>query len=66
MNPVIQFIGVGFALLLIGFWFWMFRDMARNDYLPPASKNFWFVAFVFLNVFAALWYYFVEYRPRNL
>ncbi len=44
----------------------MLVDLSKNDYLPRQSKNNWFLAFVFLNIFGALWYYFVEYRPRNL
>jgi hypothetical protein len=51
---------------LIAFWLWMFIDLANNDYLPSDSKNNWFLAFILLNVFAAAYYYFVEYRNRNL
>jgi hypothetical protein len=61
-----QLISILIALVLIVFWFWMFRDMANNDYLPGNTKNTWFIAFVLLSIFAAFWYYFVEYRNRNL
>jgi hypothetical protein len=44
----------------------MFRDMTNNEYLPGDSKYSWTLAFIFLNVFAALWYYFVEYKNRYL
>jgi hypothetical protein len=55
---------VGLALMV--FWLSMFWDLAHNDYLPGSSKNNWAFLFVFLNVFSAVWYYFVEYRPRHL
>lgn len=54
------------SLLLIGFWFWMFRDMTNNEYLASDSRYNWTLAFILLNVFAALWYYFAEYRNRYL
>ncbi|MDD5371673.1 MAG: hypothetical protein PHQ40_21540 [Anaerolineaceae bacterium] len=55
---------IGFPL--IGFWFWMFRDLTNNDYLPANVKNSWMLAFIVMNVFAAYWYYLVEYRNRHL
>ena len=54
------------GLLLAGFWLWMIIDLANNEYLSTASKNNWFLALILLNFFGALWYYLVEYRPRNL
>jgi hypothetical protein len=54
------------VLPLITFWFWMFKDMADNDYLSADEKNNWLLAFILMNVFAAGWYYLVEYRNRNL
>jgi hypothetical protein len=63
---MLQLIPMLISLPLIGFWLWMFRDLAKNDYLPANSKNNWMLAFILLNVFAAGWYYFVEYRNRNL
>ncbi len=63
---MLQLIPMLIGLPFIGFWFWMFWDMTKNDYLSSESKNNWFLAFIFLNLFAALWYYFVEYRNRNL
>jgi hypothetical protein len=59
-----------------GFWLWMFRDMLNNDYLPassptplswpPSTKSGWTIAFILLSIFAALWYYMVEYRSRHV
>jgi hypothetical protein len=63
-----------FVLPLIAFWIWMFREMTHNAYLPdnstgpltwpPSSKYNWTLAFIFLNVFAAAFYYVLEYRKR--
>lgn len=61
-----QLIPMVIGLPLIGFWLWMIVDLSNNDYLPRETKNTWFLALVFLNVFGALWYYMVEYRPRHL
>jgi hypothetical protein len=59
---------------LIVFWLWMFRDMTNNDRLPgnsaaplswpPKSKYTWTLAFIFMNVFAAIFYYFYEHRTK--
>ncbi len=60
--------------LLLIFWAWMFSDMLRNENLPPCFITFtngndprfdWTVVFVFLNVFAAMFYYANEYRNRK-
>lgn len=53
-------------LPLVAFWFWMFRDMVKNDYLSPKEKNDWTLSFLLLNVVAAGLYYFIEYRNRYL
>ncbi len=63
---MIQFVAVLVVLPLLIFWFWMLKDLADNPYLPSGAKNTWFLAFVFLNVVAAFYYYMVEYRNRNL
>jgi hypothetical protein len=63
---MVQLIPMIISLPLVVFWIWMFRDLINNDYLPNDSKNNWLVAFILLNVFAAGWYYYVEYRNRNL
>ncbi len=44
----------------------MIVDLANNEYLSKESKNNWFLALILLNAFGAIWYYLVEYRPRNL
>lgn len=61
-----QLIPLFISLPLIGFWLWMVIDLTNNDYLSRESKNNWFLAIIFLNIFGAVWYYLVEYRPRNL
>ena len=73
MQPTIFII---LPLILIVFWFWMFRDMTNNAYIPdrstqpwtwpPTNKYDWTLAFIFLSIFAAIYYYFVEYRPRQM
>ncbi len=49
---------------LITFWIWMFRDMIRNGELTSAAKDYWALAFLILNVFAAGLYYLNVYRQR--
>jgi cbb3-type cytochrome oxidase subunit 3 len=78
-RPVVQelpqLISILSILLLLGFWFWMFRDMAKNASIPdnygppltwpPASKYTWTLVFILLNVFGAGIYYVFEYRNRQ-
>lgn len=52
-------------LPLIVFWLWMFREMMNNDNLPSSSKDYWTLAFIFMNVFAAVFYYVNEYRKGS-
>ena len=52
-------------LPLIIFWIWMFRDMLNNNDLSDTAKSNWTVAFIVLNVFAAVFYYVYEYRSRR-
>jgi hypothetical protein len=63
---MIQAVEVLIGVILIGFWLWMLVDLTNNTYIPKESKNKWFLAFILLNVFGAVWYYVVEYRNRNL
>jgi hypothetical protein len=60
-------------LALLAFWLWMFADMTKNDNLPECLVSFtngrdarldWKIAFIFLNLFAAIVYYFNVYRNR--
>lgn len=58
-----------FVLLLVplpfvAFWFLMFRDMLNNHYLAGDAKYNWTLAFIFMNVFAAMLYYANVYRNR--
>ncbi|MGE5250432.1 MAG: hypothetical protein ACM3QS_09490 [Bacteroidota bacterium] len=54
-------------LTLLAFWAWMFGDMVKNENLPGCFITFtsgrdprfdWNVAFVFLSIVAAVFYYF--------
>lgn len=47
------------------FWFWMAWDMAGNHDLPGNEKWYWMLAFLFLNIFAAMYYYITVYKNRH-
>ena len=47
------------------FWLWMAWDLGGNGTLSRQEKAYWMVAFLFLNVFAAVIYYATEYRKRR-
>ncbi len=49
---------------LLVFWAWMFREMINNDNLPNDTKNYWTLFFIFLNIFAAMFYYVNVYKDR--
>jgi len=53
------------------FWYWMFKDMRQNQYLPrcpfsvtnnPDPKVDWTIAFATLTILAAAYYYYYERR----
>jgi hypothetical protein len=50
------------VLPLIVFWLRMFRDMLDNAYLPPGTKDYWTLAFIFASIFTAIYYYVNVYR----
>ena len=64
-SPVQVAIPLLVLLVCLSFWGWMFRDMMTNDDLPDSVKNNWALAFVVLNVFAAVVYYNAVYRHRR-
>ena len=49
---------------LIVFWGWMFRDMLNNYDVPGVYRPYWMVAFILLNIPAAVFYYYTVYRNR--
>jgi hypothetical protein len=53
------------TLLAGGFWLWMAWDLGGNDNLSRSEKFYWQLAFIFMNVFAAVFYYVTEYRKRH-
>ena len=63
-SPV-QFLPLVLVIPVIIFWVWMFRDMLNNGNLSDTAKSTWTVAFIFLNAFAAVFYYVYEYRSRR-
>jgi hypothetical protein len=54
-----------FSLLAGGFWLWMGWDLGGNDDITGNEKLYWQLAFIFLNVFAAVFYYVNVYRKRH-
>jgi hypothetical protein len=63
-SPV-QFLPLLLVVPLIVFWIWMFRDMLNNRNISDTAKTNWTVAFIFLNAFAAVFYYVYEYRNKR-
>lgn len=49
---------------LIVFWAWMFNDMVKSDDVPSIFKPYWMLAFILLNIPAAIFYYYTVYRER--
>ena len=49
---------------LIVFWAFMFKDMLNNDNMPSIFRPYWMMAFVLLNIPAAIFYYYTVYRDR--
>ncbi len=64
MTSLVQLILTIGVLALLAFWAWMFWDMANNNRLPSNERSNWTLAFVFLSIFAAVYYYVYEYRGR--
>jgi hypothetical protein len=62
MNQPAPLIPLALSLPLLAFWAWMAWHMTRNNRLTDSQKMTWALAFVFLNIFAAAWYYYTEYR----
>ena len=62
---VVQLLPLLLVIPLIAFWIWMFRDMLSNPNISDTARNTWIVAFIFLNVFAAVVYYVYEYRNKR-
>ena len=58
-------LGLLLAVPVIAFWLWMFSDMMKNDRLPSGERDTWTLAFIFLSIFTAAYYYVYVYRNRN-
>jgi len=58
-------IGLIITLPLIVFWLWMAWDLGGDDDMSGSEKFYWQVAFIFMNVFAAVFYYVNVYRKRQ-
>lgn len=64
MAPLIQVISMVAVSALLVFWAWMFWEMTKNAQLPSDERSTWTLAFVFFSIFAAMYYYWNEYRNR--
>ena len=64
-SSLVQWLPLVLIIPVIMFWVWMFRDMLKNDGLSDTARSTWTVAFIFLNAFAAVFYYVYEYRSRR-
>ncbi len=49
---------------LVIFWAWMFRDMLNTTDVPSIYRPYWTMAFILLNIPAAVFYYYTVYRNR--
>ncbi|HVT01381.1 MAG TPA: hypothetical protein VHE53_04080 [Patescibacteria group bacterium] len=47
---------------LLFFWMWMFSEMMKNNEITSSLKRQWVLAFIILNIFAAIYYYFSVYQ----
>jgi hypothetical protein len=67
LGPLITLVFI--VVPLLSFWAWMANDMLQSDRLPGLITNDakldWTVAFILLNVFAAVIYYALVYRQRR-
>ena len=64
MDPLVQLILIVLVAALFAFWAWMFWEMINNRNVPDNARNFWMIAFVIFNIFAAVYYYMNVYRDR--
>jgi hypothetical protein len=60
----VQLLPLIIVLPFVVFWAWMFRDMVSNNDLPSIFKPYWMMAFIFLNIPAAIFYYYTVYKER--
>ncbi len=63
-SPV-QLLPLLLVIPLVAFWIWMFRAMLNNPNISDTAKSGWTIAFIFLNAFAAIFYYAYEYRNKR-
>ena len=74
MDQLTHLIIIILPLVPLRFWLWMFWDMSNNDHLPQCFISFtrgsnatfdWWVVFIFLSIFAAIFHYINEYRNMS-
>ncbi len=49
---------------LVVFWAWMFKEMLNNDGIPSIFRPYWMMAFILLNIPAAVFYYYTVYKNQ--
>jgi hypothetical protein len=52
------------VVLLVVFWVWMFKDMLNSYDVPGVFRPYWTMAFILLNIPAAIFYYITVYKNR--
>lgn len=62
---LISFIVLLLPVLLLGFWVWMAYDFIQHPPVNARERQLWALAFVLLNIFAAVYYYVTVYRIRD-
>ena len=54
------------SLLAAAFWLWMAWDLGGNNDITGNERFYWQLAFIFMNVFAAVFYYVNVYKKKVL
>lgn len=62
--PLISTLTTLLPFVALAFWLWMAWDLTRNSSLSGREKVYWQLAFLFMNIFAAVFYYTTEYRRK--
>lgn len=63
--PVMSMLVTLLPFVALAFWLWMAWDLSGNHSLSGRERVYWQLAFLFVNVFAAVFYYATEYRKRH-
>ncbi len=64
MERLISLIPLIVIIPLLVFWAYMFKDMVNNEFILSVFKPYWMLAFLFLSIPAAIFYYYTVYKNR--